>query len=120
MFAKIAGPFTYDDSFIVSPFKDSFEYIKDVPYKYASKILALLNAGPHQKRDNVDRHVHARTADACPLDDMSSLTQRAAGMPMKKRIITKRQEVVVPGYTTTDDFGTDGMYKLISKRAFIR
>jgi len=42
---------------------------------------------------------------------MASLTQRAAGMPMKRRVITKRQEVVVPGYTTTDDFGTDGMYK---------
>lgn len=30
------GPFTYDDSFIVSPFSDSFRFIPDVPYKYAS------------------------------------------------------------------------------------
>lgn len=30
------GPFTYDDSFIVSPFADGFQYIPDVPYSIAS------------------------------------------------------------------------------------
>lgn len=30
------GPFTYDDSFIVSPFLDSFQFIPDVPYSAAS------------------------------------------------------------------------------------
>ena len=44
------GPFTYDDSFIVSPFSDSFQYIADVPYTQASKVLDILNAGPYQKK----------------------------------------------------------------------
>lgn len=29
------GPFTYDDSFIVSPFTDGFQFIPDVPYSQA-------------------------------------------------------------------------------------
>ena len=33
------GPFTYDDNFVVSPFRDAFLYIKDVPYDKASKLL---------------------------------------------------------------------------------
>lgn len=34
------GPFTYDDSFIVSPFYDIFVYIPDVPYSVAAGALA--------------------------------------------------------------------------------
>ena len=30
------GPFTFDDSFIVSPFTDTFQYIPDVPFNYAN------------------------------------------------------------------------------------
>lgn len=30
------GPFTFDDSFIVSPFQDAFQYFPDVPYNLAS------------------------------------------------------------------------------------
>lgn len=30
------GPFTYDDSFIVSPFTDGFQYLPDVPYGIAN------------------------------------------------------------------------------------
>lgn len=33
------GPFTYDDNFIVSPFRDVFRYIKDVPYDKAQKLI---------------------------------------------------------------------------------
>jgi len=33
------GPFTYDDNFIVSPFRDVFRYIKDVPYDKAEKLI---------------------------------------------------------------------------------
>jgi hypothetical protein len=41
-FDLVKGPFTYDDSFIVSPFNDAFQYIRDVPYSIASKVLAVL------------------------------------------------------------------------------
>jgi hypothetical protein len=33
------GPFTYDDNFIVSPFRDIFLYIPDVPYDLAKTVL---------------------------------------------------------------------------------
>ena len=33
------GPFTYDDNFIVSPFRDVFLYIPDVPYAKAKTLL---------------------------------------------------------------------------------
>lgn len=34
------GPFTYDDNFIVSPFRDVFRYVKDVPYDKAKKLIS--------------------------------------------------------------------------------
>ncbi len=39
-FDMYKGPFTFDDSFIVSPFTDVFLYIPDVPYSQASGLLA--------------------------------------------------------------------------------
>ena len=33
------GPFTYDDNFIVAPFRDVFLYIPDVPFDKASKVI---------------------------------------------------------------------------------
>lgn len=33
------GPFTYDDSFIVSPFRDVFLYVPDVPYELAAGVI---------------------------------------------------------------------------------
>ncbi len=35
-FDLVGGPFTLDDSYIVSPFTDGFQFIPDVPYSYAS------------------------------------------------------------------------------------
>lgn len=42
-FDLYAGPFTKNDEYIVSPFTDGFQYIQDVPYKYASQIIHKLN-----------------------------------------------------------------------------
>jgi hypothetical protein len=44
------GPFTYDDSFIVSPFHDAFQYIPNVPYEQAKQVIGILNAGAFQKK----------------------------------------------------------------------
>jgi hypothetical protein len=41
-FDLVEGPFTYDDSFIVSPFQNGFQFIPDVPYKVASQVLGIL------------------------------------------------------------------------------
>ena len=34
-FDLVEGPFTFDDSFIVSPFDDHFVFVKDVPFDAA-------------------------------------------------------------------------------------
>lgn len=104
-FDLFKGPFTYDDSFIVAPFTNAFEYIPNVPYEYASKLLDLLNAGASQKRD-MDREHRSfmpRSVDACPLDGMQFNARLN-----KRRALICRQEIVTPGYITKDDFGTDG------------
>jgi len=41
-FDLVQGPFTYDDSFIVSPFEDAFQFIPNVPYNLASVGVHLL------------------------------------------------------------------------------
>ena len=39
------GPFTYDDTFIVSPFDNTFQFLPDVPYELASQVIGHLNSG---------------------------------------------------------------------------
>lgn len=104
------GPFTYDDSFIVSPFSDAFEYLPNVPYATASKVLATLNAGPAEKRD-LEAHdfsfynpgLEARGDCLDPEIKFDSMQKRSVG-----KVIRRQAVVTTPGYTTSDDFGTDG------------
>ncbi|KAI1377477.1 Metallo-dependent phosphatase-like protein [Hypoxylon crocopeplum] len=106
-FDMYKGPFTYDDQFIVSPFRDSFLYIPEVPYSLANDVLRLLNnAGASQKR-NIGVMPVERDICVDPPITHFSLARREGhrGPP----VITRRQVVdLVPGYTTKDDFGTDG------------
>lgn len=117
------GPFTYDDSFIVSPFSDSFQFIPDVPYEQASKVIGILNAGPFQKKK---RDLQASDFDFSPiLADQNTcidppLTHNYDGMTRRSkqggRLIRRQStSATVPGYTTTDDFGTDGDDTIHSK-----
>jgi len=108
-FDLVKGPFTYDDSFIVSPFTDAFQYIPSVPYNLAKNVLNSINGAPlNDKRSNdmfgsmplvVER-------DSCIDPEISILADRSSSL--KTRGINRRQTIVAPGYTTSDDFGTDG------------
>ncbi|KAI3323308.1 Metallo-dependent phosphatase-like protein [Xylariaceae sp. AK1471] len=108
-FDMYKGPFTYDDSFIVSPFRDAFLYIPKVPYALASTLLgALNNAGASGKRDLGYMPVER---DICvdPIVEPRSEIKRDENLLNSLRGVTRRQTVdLVPGYTTTDDWGTDG------------
>jgi len=42
-FDVFQGPFTKNDQYIVSPFRDAFLYIKDVPWRIARQLCAALN-----------------------------------------------------------------------------
>ncbi|KAI2486392.1 hypothetical protein Ptr902_00525 [Pyrenophora tritici-repentis] len=109
------GPFTYDDSFIVSPFKDAFQFIPDVPYEQASKVLAILNAGPFQKKkrdiSTADFGFSPILADRDTCID-PLLTHHYDGMTRRSkqggRLIRRQSTAPNPGHITQDDFGTDG------------
>lgn len=116
------GPFTYDDSFIVSPFKDAFQFIPDVPYAQASKVLGILNAGAFQKKkrdlSSTDFNFGPILADRDTCID-PPITLNYDGMAKRShaggRLHRRANTAPVPGYTTTDDFGTDGDDTIHSK-----
>lgn len=63
------GPFTKNDQYVVSPFKDDFLFLEDVPFKYANMIVSGLNnlthtvaMTPRQEVESVDAifAAHAR------------------------------------------------------------
>ena len=111
-FDLIQGLFTYDDSFIVSPFTDGFQYIPTVPYSAASQVLAGLNsAGDNDKRElhTSDFDFSALAGDICPDASLGS-TPFGSKPQSLTRSLHRRQTTpaLTPGYTTMDDFGTDG------------
>lgn len=109
------GPFTYDDSFIVSPFDDAFQFIPDVPYEQASQVLGILNAGAFQKKkrdlETTDFGFSPILADRDTCLD-PPLTHHYEGVTRRSkqggRLIRRQSTAPNPGYTTKDDFGTDG------------
>ncbi|KAG0346799.1 hypothetical protein BG004_000786 [Podila humilis] len=72
------GPFTVDDTYIVSPFHNDFIYAT-VPYKVAKNVLNGLNKAVFQKRAE----------------------QQGAPIPADNATLT-------PGYVTKDDYGYGG------------
>lgn len=118
-FDLVEGPFTYDDSFIVSPFHDTFQYIPNVPYSNAKQVLGILNGGAYQKRELSTRDFGFTSTgggdscvDAALTSHAEMLSRRsspAASKRQKTRGIVRRQNsTILPGYVTSDDFGKDG------------
>ncbi|KAM4055274.1 hypothetical protein HRG_006070 [Hirsutella rhossiliensis] len=96
------GPFTYDDSFIISPFRNLFLYIPDVPFDKASRLIQQLNRGPADKRHLVSMPT---PRDECTDPTLGFMSRRDL---RETRGVVRRQEAVVPGYATSDDWGDDG------------
>jgi hypothetical protein len=90
------GTFDYDSSFIVSPFTDAFEYLPDVPYHLASQVLSALESGNYPSKPVTHDHLVSKRS-----------------YPGGR--IIRRQTSTTPGYTTTDDFGSDGDDTIHSK-----
>ncbi|ELR06839.1 hypothetical protein VC83_09396 [Pseudogymnoascus destructans] len=112
-FDLVQGPFTYDDSFIVSPFTNTFKYIPDMPWSVASRLLNALNGGAYQRRSekleaDMDLGFQFPTRDnteACldPGTVSPGLSKRST-----REIVRRQSSTLTPGYNTTDDFGNDG------------
>ncbi len=108
-FDLFRGPFTYDDAFIVSPFTDGFQYIPNIPYTMASQVLTALNSSPDSKKRDLE---FSNFGAMAVIERYSCLDPTLGAVStttdLKFRGISRRTQVVTPGYVTTDDFGTDG------------
>lgn len=107
-FDLVKGPFTVDDSIIVAPFSNAFKYLPSVPHAMAKTVLDSLNAQPGPaRRDSTDLTWGAmpQLRNSCQDPTLVSISgvigKRDSGISLRQRIVT-------PGYTTFDDFGTDG------------
>ncbi|KAI9842672.1 MAG: hypothetical protein M1837_006957 [Sclerophora amabilis] len=109
-FDLVKGPFTYDDSFIVSPFKNAFQFIPDVPYSLAKQVLDILNAGPFQKRglSTEDFQFTPLTLRESCVDPPVAHNHLSSRSYPGRRTVRRQSTDLDPGYVTVDDFGTDG------------
>lgn len=114
------GAFTIDTTFLVSPFTSGFRKLESVPYGIASQVLGLLNnQGPIPVADLIsfasnDFGAHRLRDLAPPLPPLNAKSKSqahfypsapAAGQAPLGGSEDKPQ---IPGYTTTDDAGSDG------------
>ncbi|KAL8387172.1 hypothetical protein RB595_010106 [Gaeumannomyces hyphopodioides] len=140
-FDVFKGAFTRDSTLIVSPFTSGLNYVRDVPYTVAQKVITLLNSGgpilagaglddvrflaaPEQwdlERQNVvvsseqDAESTARTMFS---DDKSQKPLGSSGGGDKGRHHAKPD--LVGGYTTKDDISDDGDDAVHSPLSFYR
>lgn len=104
-FDILRGPFTRDTTYIVSPFSSRFLYIADVPYQSAKRIGALVNDDhPFIKNTSADALgvVAAQMVEGHPETFLDNVAQH----PLQQDAAVDVS--LTPGYTTRDDFGTDG------------
>lgn len=102
------GPFTYDDFFTIMPSRNSLLYIPEVACgKAATLPLAELNSGGAGQEHEQPIPFEF---DLCVDPIVAPLMTRYGTSHVHAfEAVTRRQVVdLVPGYTTTDDFGSDG------------
>ncbi|KAI6356007.1 hypothetical protein MCOR25_008007 [Pyricularia grisea] len=114
------GPFTRDSTFIVSPFTSGLNYIKDVPYEVAQKLIKLLNnggpifadaQGVPDMRYMASPEQWFRTEDIIVTDSTSTVPQSFAAEDYDQKPLShhdKHKPALVGGYTTKDDISEDG------------
>lgn len=114
------GAFTRDTTFIVSPFTSVFNYVPDVPYKVAKKVIQILNSGgtildSHSVVDSRFMAIPEQMAIHEPI--IYSAEERTPSVDFsltgdgQKPLGDDDPETepdLVPGYTTKDDIGSDG------------
>ncbi|KAI0453376.1 ser/Thr protein phosphatase family [Xylaria acuta] len=124
------GAFTKDSTYLISPFTSKFNYIPDVPYDVAKKVLQLLNTGGSVFEAELDTKYLSIPEQMAPSPFLGkqpdSLLSHAPSHPkfydggdqaQQRPLIVEEEEDVgddndepelVNGYTTKDDLGDDG------------
>ncbi|KAB8070902.1 5'-nucleotidase [Aspergillus leporis] len=130
-FDILKGPFTRDSTFIVSPFTSGFRYVKDIPYDKATFLVEVLNKLPGILADARDRATNPIQGLAPPEQSaysynkipdgtlrLGTTNQPAGQVPLASSSYSKPK--LFPGYTTTDDAGSDGDDTIHSSLPFYR
>lgn len=110
-FDVFQGPFTLDTTFTISPFNNKLQYIKDVPYEAAKALLTTLNNDP-DPQGAIARELGAKV----PVSLKNLRSQSASSTfkwpfstrPKQQPILDNENPLLLPGYTTIDDLGSDG------------
>lgn len=103
-FDVFKGPFTYDTSFIVSPFTSKFRFARDVPWVHASRLREYFEDDTNPYLYPTLESLHGETNH--PLSPVSNSIRTQA--QRQHLLANSRPATVIPGYTTYDDLGTDG------------
>ncbi|KAG5916900.1 hypothetical protein E4U42_007460 [Claviceps africana] len=101
------GPFTRDSTYLISPFVNGFNFIPDVPYHIAKKVLAILNAadtilsshGAETKFMAMPEFMFPSNQGQSPAEEEDETRLELRGV---------QDPPLMAGYTTKDDLGTDG------------
>ncbi|KAF2473244.1 uncharacterized protein BDR25DRAFT_282601 [Lindgomyces ingoldianus] len=108
------GPFTKDTTYLVSPFTSGLRYIKDVPYKTASRVLRLLNSeGPildmmTEEKVSMTSPEHLAAQVRPEMITPKNHEGFANHGPHAQTPMSPNDQGLTPGYTTKDDAGEDG------------
>ncbi|KAG0132004.1 Metallo-dependent phosphatase-like protein [Tuber indicum] len=103
------GPFTYDSSFLISPFTSKFIYAKDIDYSIAIHLRDFFenDAGPYKSSDKSENPLENRQQDTAEVDIQSSPLVNHDQAPLTHSQPRHKYSRVI-GYATIDDAGTDG------------
>ncbi len=112
------GAFTRDATYIVSPFLSGLQYVEDVPYDVARKVITLINnGGPILDVPGLDSRflaipeqwaIHEPIVHEAPTAAAITFGSSDGGSQKPLGDDSKDEPDLVGGYTTKDDVGTDG------------
>lgn len=104
------GTFTRDTTYLISPFDNAFRVLRDVPWDAAKKVLPLINAGGQVFA--TQSHEEWRLAPPQQMGVHSDFVAPASPprthSGSQAPLSGADEAPLIPGYTTSDDGGSDG------------
>lgn len=113
-FDVFKGPFTVDTTYAVSPFTSGFRYIPDVPFSVAKRLLQIINQAVPQlwpaSHSLAYKGPVRSLRQPSTLDEGMFLANGQAPLGLERDLhhAPDPNADLTPGYTTTDDGGSDG------------
>lgn len=109
------GAFTRDSTYLVSPFVNGFKYVPDVPYEVAKKVVNILNSadkiistdGKEARLMAIPEMMLATDRDE-PSVDVEKGEEEEDDDDSRLELRSVDDGELTAGYTTKDDFGTEG------------